>query len=77
MRLKKRPRVGIIGGGIFGLSCALSLDNTHDVVVFEQGDDILVGATYANRAEPSLRKYMANAASGTLPTTTAWLRRNP
>ena len=48
MRLKKRSRVGIIGGGIFGLSCALSLDNTHDVVVFEQGDDILVGATYAN-----------------------------
>ena len=48
MRLKKRPRVGIIGGGIFGLSCALSLDNTHDVIVFEQGDDILIGATYAN-----------------------------
>jgi len=46
--LKKRPRVGIIGGGIFGLSCALSLDKTHDVVVFEQGDDILCGATYAN-----------------------------
>jgi len=48
MRLKKRPRVGIIGGGIFGLSCALSLDKTHDVTVFEQGADILGGATYAN-----------------------------
>ncbi len=39
MRLKKRPSVGIIGGGIFGLSCALSLDKTHDVTVFEQGTD--------------------------------------
>lgn len=48
MQLKKRPRVGIIGGGIFGLSCALSLDKTHDVTVFEQGTDILGGATYAN-----------------------------
>lgn len=48
MQLKKRPRVGIIGGGIFGLSCALSLDKSHDVVVFEQGVDILGGATYAN-----------------------------
>lgn len=48
MRLKKRPRVGIIGSGIFGLSCALSLDGSHDVIVFEQGADILCGATYAN-----------------------------
>ena len=48
MQLKKRPRVGIIGGGIFGLSCAISLDKTHDVTVFEQGADILGGATYAN-----------------------------
>ncbi len=45
---KNRPRVGIVGGGLFGLSCALSLDKTHDVTVFEQDDDILTGATYAN-----------------------------
>ncbi|MDD4859937.1 MAG: FAD-dependent oxidoreductase [Dehalococcoidales bacterium] len=48
MHLKKPARVGIIGGGIFGLSCALNLNRTHEVTVFEQGNDILRGATYAN-----------------------------
>jgi hypothetical protein len=48
MRLKRRPRIGIIGGGIFGLSCALNLADTYDVTVFEQGPDIFCGATYAN-----------------------------
>ncbi|MBF0289206.1 MAG: FAD-dependent oxidoreductase [SAR324 cluster bacterium] len=46
--MKHRPSVGIIGGGIFGISCALHLDNTHDVSIFEQGSEILMGATYAN-----------------------------
>jgi len=42
------PRVGIIGGGIFGLSTAIHLDKKYDVTLFEQFDDILLGATYAN-----------------------------
>jgi hypothetical protein len=40
--------VGIVGAGIFGLSCAFELDRDFDVVVFEQQDGVLRGATYAN-----------------------------
>ena len=43
-----KKKVGIIGGGIFGLSCAMNLDKTHDVTVFDQASDIMTGATYAN-----------------------------
>ena len=43
-----KKKVGIIGGGIFGLSCAMNLDKTHDVTVFDQTSDIMTGATYAN-----------------------------
>ena len=43
-----RKRVGIIGGGVFGLGCAIDLGRDHDVTVFEQASDILTGATYAN-----------------------------
>jgi len=43
-----KKKVGIIGGGIFGISCALNLDKTHDVTLFEQTSDIMSGATYAN-----------------------------
>jgi hypothetical protein len=46
--MNNRPRVGVIGGGIFGLSCAINLDLDYDVTVFERGSDILLGATYAN-----------------------------
>ena len=42
------PRVGIIGGGIFGLTTAIHLDSKYNVTLFEQFDDILCGATYAN-----------------------------
>jgi glycine/D-amino acid oxidase-like deaminating enzyme len=43
-----RRSVGIIGGGIFGLTAAVNLSDTHDVTVFEQSPDILTGATWAN-----------------------------
>ena len=43
-----KKKVGIIGGGIFGLSCAINLDKAHDVTVFDQAPDIMMGATYAN-----------------------------
>lgn len=43
-----KKKVCIIGGGIFGLSCAMNLDKTHDVTLFDQASDIMAGATYAN-----------------------------
>jgi hypothetical protein len=43
-----KKKVAVIGGGIFGLSCAINLDKTYDVTVFEQASDIMTGATYAN-----------------------------
>ena len=46
--MSKLPKVGIIGGGIFGLSTAIHLDKKYDVTLFEQFNDILLGATYAN-----------------------------
>jgi hypothetical protein len=46
--LNRLPRVCIIGGGMFGLSTAIQLDKKYDVTLFEQFDDILLGATYAN-----------------------------
>ena len=45
----KRPRVAIIGAGIFGISCALELADRCDVVIFEQNDDIMRGGTYGNQ----------------------------
>jgi len=46
--MRAGKRVGIVGGGIFGLSCALELARDHEVTVFEQQPDVLRGATYAN-----------------------------
>ncbi len=43
-----KPKVGIIGGGIFGTSAAIELSKTCDVVLFERGPELLRGATYAN-----------------------------
>lgn len=38
----------MIGGGIFGVSAALELATTHEVILFEQQDELLRGATFAN-----------------------------
>lgn len=43
-----RSRVAVLGGGIFGVSCALELARSFDVTIFEQSHDILTGATTAN-----------------------------
>lgn len=43
-----RSRVAIIGGGIFGVSAALELALEHEVVLFEQSDELLTGATLTN-----------------------------
>ena len=45
----QRPRVAIIGAGIFGVSCALELGKWCDVIVYEQNDEIMRGGTYGNQ----------------------------
>lgn len=44
-----RPRVAIIGGGIFGVSCALELAPHCEVVVFERHAELLTEATFHNQ----------------------------
>jgi UDP-N-acetyl-D-mannosaminuronic acid dehydrogenase len=44
-----KKRVAIIGGGIFGVSCAIELSEDFDVVVFEQEDDVMSKGTFANQ----------------------------
>jgi len=46
--MKKKLRVGIIGGGIFGTSAAIELAKNFKVTLFERGPELLRGATYAN-----------------------------
>lgn len=41
--------MGVIGGGIFGLSCALSLGSHHEVTIIEKAATILAGASYGNQ----------------------------
>lgn len=41
-------KVGIVGGGLFGASCALELDSFH-VALFEQSKELLTKASYANQ----------------------------
>lgn len=44
-----RPKVAIIGAGIFGISCALELGATCHVTVYEQNSEIMRGGTYGNQ----------------------------
>jgi glycine/D-amino acid oxidase-like deaminating enzyme len=44
-----RPRVAIMGGGIFGVSCAIELAPHCDVVVFERHPELLSEATFNNQ----------------------------
>ncbi len=46
--MKRKPSVAVIGGGIFGTSCAIELAKDFHVTLFEQGPELLRGATYAN-----------------------------
>lgn len=45
----KRPRVAIIGAGLFGANCAIHLDKRCDVVIFERKSDILQEASFINQ----------------------------
>ncbi|MDP3710326.1 MAG: FAD-dependent oxidoreductase [bacterium] len=49
LKNKKKLRIGIIGGGIFGTTCALVLGKKHSVVLYERHSDILTEASYANQ----------------------------
>ena len=46
--MSRLPKIGIIGGGIFGVSAAVNLADKFEVTLFEQKNDLLLGATYAN-----------------------------
>ena len=46
--LKRRPRVAIIGGGIFGVTTALVLAPFCAVELFERSGELFQGATWAN-----------------------------
>ena len=38
-------KIGIIGGGIFGITCAIKIATEHEVTIFEKNDDILKSAS--------------------------------
>ena len=44
-----KPKVAVVGAGIFGISAALSFDNEYDVSLFEKNDDILQNASSINQ----------------------------
>ena len=46
---KIKPRVAVVGGGIFGITSALKLDNDFEVTLFEKNDDILQNASSINQ----------------------------
>lgn len=45
---RRRPRIAIIGGGIFGSTCALELSKFCDVRLFEQRNALLSGVSFLN-----------------------------
>src|SRR3989344_47627 len=46
---RKRKRVAVIGGGIFGTNCAIELAPFCDVTVFEKNNSILSEASFINQ----------------------------
>lgn len=44
-----RPRVAIVGGGIFGVSCALELGAFCEVTLYERRNDIMGEGTHGNQ----------------------------
>ena len=45
----KKPRVAIIGAGIFGANCAIELGKSCDVTLFERNNDIMLEASFINQ----------------------------
>ena len=46
---KIKSRVAVVGGGIFGITSALKLDDEFEVTLFEKTNDILQGASSINQ----------------------------
>lgn len=44
-----RPRVAVVGGGVFGATCALELAKEYDVTLFERHAGLLTEASYLNQ----------------------------
>lgn len=44
-----RPRVLVIGGGVFGTTCAVELGREHQVVIAERHDQLLTEASWLNQ----------------------------
>ena len=44
-----RPRVAILGGGVFGATCALELADSCDTVLFERHNKLLTEASFLNQ----------------------------
>ena len=45
----EKPRVAVIGGGIFGTNCAIEMSPRFDVTLFEKNDDICTEASKYNQ----------------------------
>ena len=45
----KKPKIAIIGAGIFGTNCAIKLGENYDVTIFERNNDILKEASLVNQ----------------------------
>lgn len=45
----KKLRVAIIGGGIFGINCAIEMSKFSDVTLFEKNSDIMLEASFVNQ----------------------------
>ncbi len=45
----RRPRIAVIGGGVFGATCALELSRVGDVTLFERHADLLTETTATNQ----------------------------
>lgn len=48
-KTKDKPRVAIIGAGLFGTNCALALAKFADITIFERNDTILSEASFVNQ----------------------------
>ena len=49
-RLKKnKPKVAVVGAGIFGITAALKLQDDYDVYLFEKNEDIIQNASAINQ----------------------------
>ena len=44
-----RPRVAVLGGGVFGATCAIELARDCDVTLFERHESLLKEASYLNQ----------------------------